>query len=177
MQNIEELANLLKQRNSVDLQISKIIDRPAEKGHVGEYIAASIFDIDLNNSATKKGNDGYFKSGGLSEKTVNIKWYSKLEGILDINMTSSPPEYYLVLAGPRSQSLSSRGSTRPWLIHSVFLFNHDILVTSLKEKSIHLGVATSVTRELWDMAEIHPIQRNNVIQLSDLQKKQLNLFH
>lgn len=91
MTELEELSELLKKRNTLDLQISKIIRRPAEKGHVGEYIAFKVFDIEPHNSATQKGSDGFFRNGSLSSKQVNIKFYAKREGILDINTTDFPP--------------------------------------------------------------------------------------
>lgn len=68
------------------------------------------------------GIDGHFRSGALQGRTANIKWYLKREGVLD--STDSPTlDYYLVLAGPPSMAVSSRGTTRPWCIQAVFLFD------------------------------------------------------
>jgi hypothetical protein len=60
-------------------------------------------------------------SGGpLQDRTVNVKWYLKQEGLLDI--TEALILDYLVMTGPRSAATSSRKSTRPWQIDSVYLF-------------------------------------------------------
>ena len=70
-----------------------------------------IFDIELEKSATNKGFDGYFRSGKLVGKTVNIKWYGKNERILDINK-NAVPDYYLVMTGEHSLSESSKGERK-----------------------------------------------------------------
>jgi hypothetical protein len=82
---MEKLAELLRERNRVSSEIANLIGRPALSGHLGEYIASKIFDIQLNASATHKGADGIFRSGSLRGKTVNVKLYGKKEGILDID--------------------------------------------------------------------------------------------
>jgi hypothetical protein len=81
-----------------------------------------------------------------------------------------------VLTGPRSVAASSRGSVRPWSIESVFLFEAQRLIDALRLRGIKLGIATSVIRELWDSAEIYPVQRNNLLMLNEEQRKQLALF-
>jgi hypothetical protein len=117
--------------------------------------------------------DGHFASGNLAGKTVNIKWYGKWEGILDVSPENSP-DYYLVMSGPKSVSLSSRGVTRPWLISNVFLFDSIKLLQDLKD--VKIGVATSVKKQLWEEAEIYPTQRNGRLILSDEQKNLIKLF-
>jgi len=176
MTELEELSKLLQKRNDIDSQISKIIRRPAEKGHLGEYIASQIFDIKLNTSATNKGSDGVFRGGVMSGMQVNIKFYAKREGILDVNTTTSPPDYYLVLTGPKSSAVSSRNSVRPWIIESVYLFNHHSLVEKLRAKGLGIGVATSVSKEYWVDAEVYPSNNNKVLILNENQKKNLALF-
>jgi hypothetical protein len=84
MEELENLARLIKARNKIDDEIASVIGRPPERGHVGEYVAANIFRIVLNQSAAQPGNDGYFSEGPLTGKSVNIKCYGKQEGILDI---------------------------------------------------------------------------------------------
>lgn len=57
MDELEKIAKLLKKRNQINLEISKIIDRPALPSHIGEYIASRIFSIRLEDSAVAKGID------------------------------------------------------------------------------------------------------------------------
>jgi hypothetical protein len=156
IENLESLAKAITHKNMADVEIARTIGRPAERGHAGEYIAAEIFGIELERSASTKGIDGRFIGGNLAGKTVNIKWYGKWENILDISIESSP-DFYLVMTGPKSVSLSSRGGTRPWLISHVFLFDSTKLLRELN--NVKLGTATSVKKQLSEMAEIYPRQK------------------
>ena len=175
MRDLEPLAKAIRQRNVADVEIAHIVDRPAERGHVGEYIAARIFGIALEQSASHKGTDGHFIAGSLVGKTVNIKWYGKMDGLLDI-APETLPDYYVVMSGPKSAATSSRGAIRPWIISYVFLFDAARLVQELRSRGVKIGIATSVRKELWDKAEIYPAQRNTKIMLSEEQKKLLALF-
>jgi len=168
--DLYKLSDLLSKMNSLGKRISEITGRPATRGHTGEYIASLIFDIELEESATAKGFDGLFRSGNLAGCTVNIKWYGKLEHMLDIN-PEAVPDYYLVLTGPESPPLSSRGSIRPWVIDHVFLFNGLELLSGLKARGVGIGVATSVQKHKWQEAEIYPNQRNAVFRMTDEQMK------
>jgi len=170
------LAALIKERNKVEVEITAIIGRPAQVGHIGEYIAAHIFDLSLHDSAVTKGSDGIFKGGPLAGRSVNVKWYGKQEGILDIN-PNGLPDYYLVLAGPLATVLSSKGMTRPWVITSVYLFEATALLVTLHAANAKINVATSVRKALWDAAEIYPTQCNLVLPLTSAQRTQLSLFH
>ncbi len=174
-QNLTELANLIRKRNSIAKKITEIIGRPAQIGHLGEYIASEIFDIVLEESAANKGFDGRFRSGTLVGKTVNIKWYAKREGVLDIR-PDAIPNYYLVLAGPISSATSSRGDERLWIIESVFLFDAQLLISSLESKGHKIGVSTSVARQYWDNAEIFPSTQCGFIKLDNRQLKLLSMF-
>jgi len=113
---------LLRERNMIDAELARLIQRPMTSGHRGEWIAARVFDIELEDSAVAAGIAGRFRSGPLQGKTVNIKWYLKREGLLDTT-ESTALDYYLVLSGPPSVAVSSRGTTRPWCIEAVFLFD------------------------------------------------------
>lgn len=155
MDETERLAALIGQRNAVDDEIAHIIGRPAQIGHVGEWLAQAAFDVKLEHSATQAGYDGHFAAGPLAGKTVNVKWYGKREGILDINLTHGA-DYYLVFAGPKTAAMSSRGTTRPWVIAEVFLFDMPSLITRLKTRGVRLGVATSVRQIEWEAARIYP---------------------
>jgi hypothetical protein len=81
--------------------------------HLGESIAAMTFDIELETSGSRAAIDGRFMTGNLQGKTVNIKWYLKREGMLDIT-TTGPLDYHLVMTGRASSAASSHASTRPW---------------------------------------------------------------
>lgn len=175
MDELSRLAELIKTRNAVASDIAAIIGRPAQIGHLGEYIAARIFGIELEESAAHKGSDGRFADGPLAGKTVNIKWYAKLEGLLDIN-PNAIPDYYLVLTGPRSAAASSRSGVRPWVIEAAFLFDADELVEALHRRGVKVGIATSVARQYWEEAEVYPSQHNLRLSLSPENRNLLALF-
>jgi hypothetical protein len=126
MDDIRELARLLHERNQIDTAISGIILRPATIGHIGEYIAAKVFDIRLRPSATHKASDGYFVTGQFAGKSVDVKFYGKQESLLDVS-EGQRPDYFLVFTGPEAAAASSRGSTRPLLIEHVYLFHGEAL--------------------------------------------------
>jgi hypothetical protein len=155
---LERLAELLKSRNLIDAQIASLIGRPASTGHIGEWIAAQVFGVRLDESAVQRGSDGRFTEPPLSGLSVNIKLHGKRENILDLN-ESHVPDFYLVLTGPRAPAASSRGSTRPCLISEVFLFEAITLIQRLKGRGVHVGVATSVTAQEWESARVYPESR------------------
>jgi len=127
MDELKHLAALIKRRNAIEVEITAIIGRPANIGHLGEHIA-----------------------------------------VLDIT-PDSPPDFYLVLTGPKSPATSSRGKTRPWLIESVYLFDAASLLNQLKARGMKIGIATSMTQTLWDKSEIYPVQNNGQLVLSEEQ--------
>ena len=175
MDDLTKQAQLIKQRNRLEEEITAVIGRPDQIGHLGEYIAAHMFNIQLEESAVAKSLDGYFKSGPVNGRSVNIKWYAKQEGLLDIT-PDSLPDYYLVLAGPKVGAVSSRGKTRPWLIESVHLFDTHTLVVQLKQRKLKIGVATSVRQAYWEQAEIYPMARCSNYSLTTPQREMLTLF-
>lgn len=174
MTDLKQLAELIRQKNATDIKIASVIGRPALMGHVGEYIAKCVFDLDLNESASNKTTDGHFRSGPLAGKSVNVKWIGKREGLLDVG-TIEHPDYYLVLAGPRWQPSSSRGSTRPWTIAAVYLFDAERLAEQLTLRGVRVGIATSIRVEQWAEAEIYP-QASATLPLSSEQRSALELF-
>ena len=173
--SLRELADSIRKRNIVDARIAEIIGRPAEKGHIGEFIASKIFGIELHESATHAGSDGRFVGGPLDGKTVNIKYYGKMESILDIN-TKQPADFYLVLTGPRGAGASSVGGQRPFVIESVYLFDVPRLVEALKTRGAKIGVATSVAKQYWEEAEIFPSTNSSQLRLNDEQRTLLEEF-
>ncbi len=165
---LEELAAFIREKNIVDGRIAATANRPTSLWHVGEYIASQIFDIELHQNARKKGSDGHFLSGPLQQRTVNVKWYPKQEGILAINLKHLP-DYFLVLTGPLAPAGSSRGKTRPWVIEHVYLFETPPLIEELLAHEIQMSKeATSMRAELWVQAEIYPLQANTALLLSEV---------
>lgn len=175
IEKLQQVASLIAQRNVIDTEIAAITGRPVVAGHLGEWIAAEVFDVDLEASAVAKAIDGRFTTGPLAGCSVNIKWYGKREGMLDV--TEDPSlGCYLVLTGPRGTVASSRGTTRPMLIDAVYLFDAHALLDTLRTRGVKIGVATSVIASLWDAAELFPEQRNFTIPLSREQRAALDLF-
>jgi hypothetical protein len=170
-----DLARLVQQKNQLEADIAKIVGRPALIGHVGEFIAARIFGIALHQSATNAGSDGHFASGDLKGRTVNVKWYGKHEGLLDISLKATP-DFYLVLTGPKGAAASSRGGTRPWLIRHVFLFESSALHRSLATRGVKVGTATSVTLAEWSASEIYPTNNAKRLAPQAGQLEALRLF-
>jgi hypothetical protein len=113
--SLAQVATLLRERNAIDVELARLINRPMTSGHLGEWIAAQIFNIELEASAVAAGIDGRFRSGPLQSRTVNIKWYLKREGLLD-TMESDTLDYYLVLTGPPSAAISLTRH-HPALVH------------------------------------------------------------
>jgi len=175
MNELKEIAELLRKRVLIELEISKIIGRPALTGHIGEYIASRIFKIRLEDSAVAKGIDGVFGEGPLRGKTVNIKLYGKQESMLDIALDNLA-DYYLVLTGPKSTITTSRGKTRPITILNVYLFDMKELVGKLRRRGVKIGIATSVAKSYWAEAEIYPHKVNDKLVLTKKQARLLGLF-
>ena len=144
-----------------------MIGRPTNNGHIGEYIAANIFETTFEESATNRGSDGYFASGPLVGKSVNVKLYAKRTNILDIN-PSALPDYFLVLTGPKAAAASSKGTVAPLCVTTVFMFHAKELVGQQKGK---IGIATSVPQAFWDKAEIFPRPNNPELVVSPTQKE------
>ena len=173
--SLARAAGLLRERNDIDAELARLIQRPMTSGHLGEWIAAQVFDIELEASAVAAGIDGRFRSGPLQGQTVNIKSYLKHEGMLDTT-ESEALDYYLVLTGPPSTAVSSRGTTRPWRIDAVFLFDAHQLQSEQIMRGVKRGVASSVIKQQWIAAEIYPSSTNTQLAVSKQQAEQLKLF-
>ena len=172
---LRRLAALIRRRNLVDAEIATTIGRPAHPGHIGEFVAAAIFDIRLHESATHRGADGQFTRGPLAGRSVNIKKYSTDQGMLDIRLDALP-DFFLVLTGVSSPAASSRGTTQPWTIESVYLLEASPLVEQLRARGVKIGVATSVRRHIWDDAGIYPSPTNGTLRPTPEQIRMLELF-
>ncbi len=169
---VEQIAALLRERNTVDEKIAAIIQRPMTAGHLGEWIAARVFGIELEKSAVTAAIDGRFTAGPLHGRTVNVKWYLKREGLMDMNERAAL-DYYLVLTGPAA---SSRGSVRPWCIESVYLFDVRQVQAELRSRGVRIGTASSVRAAQWAAAEIYPRASNPMLLLRPEQAELLRLF-
>jgi hypothetical protein len=172
---LAHIARLLSQRNAIDDTIAAVIHRPMAAGHLGEWIAAQVFGIELEQSAVTAAIDGRFRFGPLQGCTVNVKWYLKQEGLLDMT-ESSELDYYLLLTGPRSAALTSRGATRPWHIDYVYLLHAPTLLTEQRARGVKTGVAASVLKAHWNAAEIYPVARNPLLPLGERETGLLRLF-
>jgi hypothetical protein len=171
---LAQLATLLAERNLIDARIAQLIGRPVERGHVGEWIAARIFGIELHESAVHAASDGVFIDGPLAGKTVNVKFYGKREGMLDLSVGV---DFYLVLTGPRSAALSSRGETREFRVDHVYLFDAEVVHADLTSRGVALSrTAASVRNVLWQAAEVFPAAVSPALRLSEEQLGLLRLF-
>ena len=175
MEDLRELATLLARRNDIEAAISALIRRPATAGHIGEFIAARIFNIRLEPSAAHKASDGYFIEGPLAGRCVDVKFYGRQEGLLAIQQRAQP-DYFLVLTGPEVAPSSSRGGVRPALIEHVYLFSGQELGDSIRRRGVQFGVAASIPKAEWHAAEIFPSQTNRALALTAEQKDLLSLF-
>lgn len=174
---LSRLADLIRQRYAIDREITRTVGRPALTGHVGEYIAAAIFGIELHTSASHKGSDGVFKGRPLAGHSVNVKWYGRHESLIDL-VSSLGPDYYLVLTGPKLTTALARQIDRPWRIDNVYRFDGKALEEQIvaTDPNSKLGIATGVRQHLWEAAEIYPNQQNQALPLSDTQRQLLRLF-
>lgn len=175
MDRLSNLSKLLKGHNSTGKKISEYIgDKPMNTGNIGEFIASQIFNIQLHEDRSHKGSDGYFLSGPLENKTVNIKWYTGRENIISLKTGDDKPEYYLVMTGPKKRDVDK---SRPLIICSVFLFETGKLEDRLEKNGVTIRRnATSVKNELWVEAEIYPANTNTTLPLDADQKRALSMF-
>ena len=59
---LAQAAAMLRERNAIDAELARLTRRPMTSGHLGEWIAAQVFDIELEASAVAAGIDGHFRS-------------------------------------------------------------------------------------------------------------------
>ena len=175
MDDLRHLATLLAQRNGLDSAISAIIHRPATSGHLGEFIAAQVFNIELEASASHKSSDGHFREGSLAGRSVDVKFYGKQEGLLAVQ-EGAQPDYFLVLSEPEAAPSASRGHTQPSLIEHVYLFRGEDLAADIRKRGVKFGVAASIPRANWLAAEVFPTPANPELVLTQEQRQLLALF-
>lgn len=174
-QLLVELSALVAQRNAISTRIAAIIGRPAQLGHLGEFLASVLFDIALESSANNKSFDGRFSSGLLAGRTVDVKTYAKREGIIDLRVQDLP-DYYLIISGPRAPASSSRGQDRPWIVAGIHCFEAQPLVQSLLSRGQKVGVAASVASHFWHAAEVYPNRNSTLLSLRPNQEAWIARF-
>ncbi|WIM93248.1 hypothetical protein ACTOB_005221 [Actinoplanes oblitus] len=170
---LASLAALLRDRDDVEQRIAGITQRSARQGDVGEFIAACVFDIELAPSAVQAGHDGWFRSGPLEGRTVNIKTYGSAADGIDISSHSC--DYYLVLSGPPKPA--GAVSHRRWSIWAVYLFDRQRLLAEFTDRGVKVGVATSVRAGDLTAARLYPVPGENApFHLTAEQQATLALF-
>ena len=174
MKDLPQLASLIKSRNTIDSKIATLIGKPAQVQSVGEYIAAVIFGITLDETETHKSSDGRFTRGPLAGHTVDVQWHTRHDGVLHLK-TDPLPDYYLAFVGSK-EATSLHTLSIPWVIESVFLFDAGELLTALHERGVQVGKGTSITGPLWERAEIYPVQRNSRLMLTSEERTTIGLF-
>jgi hypothetical protein len=162
--DVTRVAELIRDRNRIDAALSACIRRPALPGHLGDWIAAQVFGIELEQHLAK-GVDGRFADG----RTVNIRWYLKRDNLLDLR--EDGPDLYLVLTGPKTVA-----DVRPMVVNAVYLFDAAALVAELRARGLKIGVASSVRAQQWEAAEVYP-RHNPAFPLNDEQRDLLALFN
>ncbi|GLY83203.1 hypothetical protein Airi02_011330 [Actinoallomurus iriomotensis] len=86
---------------------------------------------------------------------------------------STKLQYYLALTGPRTAAGSSVGTTQPWCVHAVYLFDAQRLRAEQEERGVKRGVASSVTAQQWAAAEIYPHGDGSPLPLTPRQRELL----
>ncbi|MFG1925919.1 hypothetical protein [Cryptosporangium sp. NPDC048952] len=173
--SLTHIARLLHERNLIDAQIAEVTDRPMTAGHLGEWIASQLFPIELEKNAANRGYDGRFTEGPLRGKRVNVKWYLKQEGLLDL-IAPELLDYYLVFTGPISAAFGSRGTTRPWCITNIFLFDAEQVTAQQMARGVGTGTAASLLQGQWAAAEVYPGRRSELLPITDEQSMALRQF-
>jgi hypothetical protein len=164
------LAGLLRIRHAIDDEIAILIGHTPTAGHIGEVVAAAIFDIELAVSGVNAGFDGHFRSGPLAGQTVNVKAYAERTSLLDIS--PHPCDWYMVLMGPPRTSVD-HGRSLPFTIERVFLFDIEALKAVLKIAGVGIGVASSVRKAMWEAAEIYSNAAPGAAMLPDERQRRL----
>lgn len=176
---LTDLAEAVRMKNLADRPIARLIKKPALPGHFGEFVAARIFDIELHDDAAHPGSDGVLRYEKLNGTSVNIKFTTKHDGLLNMNEEEEIwPDYYLVMTGPKENPEPSHGEDRPWVIESVFVFDTIALVCELwtRNPKKKIGVATYVPVDLWAEAMIYPNCVSPLLPVMDAHRDLLALF-
>lgn len=176
---LTDLACAVHKKNRADARVARLMAKQALPGNFGEFVAAMVFQIRLCRTANQKAFDGVFRGGTLDGKTVNIKYKTRHDRLLNLKKDGEAgPDYYLVMTGPKKKAKPPRGEARPWVVESVFLFDARALVRELKTLNPRkkIGVAAGVPVELWKKAMIYPNGVSPLLSITDSQRERLALF-
>src|SRR5260370_11563939 len=80
--SLARAAALLRERNAIDAELARLIQRPMTSGHLAEWIAAQVFDIELEASAVAAGIGGRLRSGPLAVRGRKINRDLNLQSLL-----------------------------------------------------------------------------------------------
>ena len=111
----------------------------------------------------------------LADTAIALGWAPRdAEGIdRDLGLSGTSAAHR---AGFRELAGSSRGSTRPWCIQAVYLFEARQLRSEQIARGVRRGVASSVIKQQWEAAEIYPSASNPGLPVTSQQAEQLRLF-
>jgi hypothetical protein len=171
MSHLPRLAELLRARNTV----ANLLGESVSLSTVGESLATDIFGLTRLPPTSEREATCVFAHQPLTGKTVVVQWYPRREGFLNLRPESAP-DYYLVLAGPKQESSTTRALVNPWIIRSVHLFHTQELLAALRERGVQIGSHTSVISPLWERSEIFPFPHNPALLLTDEQRALIQLF-
>jgi hypothetical protein len=135
------MAALLRARNEADAVIAGLLRRPAEQGHLGEWLAVRLLELEPAPSARSA---RVRSPAGRSTS----KSYGALQGILDLHEDDAATDEYLVLSGTREAAGSSRGALGPLAVAHVHLIEGRPLIADLRSRGIKIGIASSVRRSV-----------------------------
>ncbi|GAA4974124.1 DUF6998 domain-containing protein [Actinoplanes utahensis] len=172
-EGLAELATLLRERDGIEKRIADMTGRSARQGDVGEFIAAEVFGIELARNAVQAGHDGWFRSGPLRDRSVNVKAYTSLADGIDIS--PHPCDYYLVLDAGRRTGSGVRHHR--WRITEVLLFDARRLLAEFAARGVKVGYATSLRVADRAAARLYPTSGPGaLLDLTVEQRAALDLF-
>lgn len=172
---LAHLAELIEKKTEIDAEIARLVGRPATMNHVGEMIAALVFDLHLEPAAAAKSYDGVFRGGALAGQKVKIHWLARMEGSLDVN-PNALPDLYLVLAGPAPEAGPVKEKTRPWTIEHAYLLDAREVARQLSLRQVKMGAATSIPKKWWEAGELYPNPACRLLRLLPAQVEMLARF-
>jgi hypothetical protein len=175
LDSVTAVARLVRERNELEGEITRIINRPAVPGHLGEWLASQLFDIDLESPDSAEAFDGRFASGPLATRTVNIEWIGKRDEDLDLT-SSRPVDFHLVFTGPKALALTTKGIARPLRINGCYLFDARGREARPDARGATPGAGSSVLAQEWDAAEIFPRPNNPLLPIGPETHGVLGLF-